>query len=302
MKKRILLIVGLVIILVGVLFLGGCTAVKGEKGDTGGSGLNGEDGVGISNVVYNTNDGTLTIYLTNGTSYTTQSLKGLKGDKGDTGVQGIQGIQGIQGATGVTGATGATGATGVGIYAVSYNGTTGKLTITLTNGVKYDTGDLRANCSADIAYLQSQIDNLVATVNDYVAQIDMLYNHQFAGIANAISDTNLGIVNGAGCFTVFGACSFTGTLTSSGWIYPYDNAWFSNSITGQFIIASLDQSYAITIDVVGSQGSSNYMVFAGTFIVTSGGIGHGTILATFVDLGQGIYQLQITVNGYFVNL
>ena len=42
------------------------------------------DGVGIKNIVYN-NDYTITINLTDGTSYTTNSIRGEKGDKGDTG-------------------------------------------------------------------------------------------------------------------------------------------------------------------------------------------------------------------------
>ena len=42
------------------------------------------DGVGIENIVYN-NDYTITINLTDGTSYTTESIRGQKGEKGDTG-------------------------------------------------------------------------------------------------------------------------------------------------------------------------------------------------------------------------
>ncbi len=58
------------------------------------------DGVGIQDVVSNDN-GTITITLTNGSTYTTDNLTGP------------QGPQGIQGATGATGATGAAGAQGV---------------------------------------------------------------------------------------------------------------------------------------------------------------------------------------------
>lgn len=43
------------------------------------------DGVGIENIVYNNNNYTITINLTDGTSYTTGSIRGQKGDKGDTG-------------------------------------------------------------------------------------------------------------------------------------------------------------------------------------------------------------------------
>ena len=69
---------------------------KGDKGDPG---------VGIVSTVLNA-DYTLTISLSDGTSYTTESIRGekgetgsagAKGDKGDTGPQGIQGIQGVKG-------------------------------------------------------------------------------------------------------------------------------------------------------------------------------------------------------------
>jgi hypothetical protein len=72
---------------------------KGDKGDPG---------VGIVSTVLNA-DYTLTINLSDGTSYTTESIRGekgetgsagAKGDKGDAGPQGIQGVQGVQGVKG----------------------------------------------------------------------------------------------------------------------------------------------------------------------------------------------------------
>jgi len=51
------------------------------------AGAKGADGVGIQSIANNT-DGTLTIYLTNGQSYTTGDLTGPQGDKGDTGLAG----------------------------------------------------------------------------------------------------------------------------------------------------------------------------------------------------------------------
>lgn len=50
--------------------------LKGDKGDTGAT------GVGIASTVLN-NDYTLTITLTDGTSYTTPSIRGAKGEQGD---------------------------------------------------------------------------------------------------------------------------------------------------------------------------------------------------------------------------
>ena len=57
---------------------------KGDKGDTGNTGAT---GVGISNVVVNA-DYTLTVTMTNGTSYTSGSIRGEKGETGDTGETG----------------------------------------------------------------------------------------------------------------------------------------------------------------------------------------------------------------------
>ena len=51
------------------------------------AGAKGADGVGIQSIANNT-DGTLTIYLTNGQSYTTGDLSGPQGEKGDTGLAG----------------------------------------------------------------------------------------------------------------------------------------------------------------------------------------------------------------------
>lgn len=99
------------------------------------TGVRGADGVGVANIKFNA-DYTMTITLTDGTTYTSPSLRGEKGAKGDTGATGPQGEKGDTGATGPqgpkgdkgdkgdkgatgpqgpqgeTGATGATGATG----------------------------------------------------------------------------------------------------------------------------------------------------------------------------------------------
>lgn len=69
---------------------------KGDKGDKG------DAGVGIVSTALNA-DYTLTITLSDGTTYTSPSIRGekgetgAKGDKGDTGPQGIQGVQGVKG-------------------------------------------------------------------------------------------------------------------------------------------------------------------------------------------------------------
>lgn len=64
--------------------------LKGDKGDTGSAGADGSDGsdgadgVGITSITQNL-DGTLSINLTDGTSYETEPLKGDKGDTGEKG-------------------------------------------------------------------------------------------------------------------------------------------------------------------------------------------------------------------------
>lgn len=74
-------------------------------------GIQGETGNGIASVSLNS-DYTLTISMTDGTSYTTASIRGEKGEKGDTGERGPIGPQGETGPQGPTGATGAKGDTG----------------------------------------------------------------------------------------------------------------------------------------------------------------------------------------------
>ncbi len=72
---RLLAIGAVLLILVGGVLGTACGGAKGA------------DGVGIQSIANNT-DGTLTIYLTNGQSYTTGDLTGPQGEKGDTGLAG----------------------------------------------------------------------------------------------------------------------------------------------------------------------------------------------------------------------
>lgn len=76
---------------------------KGEKGDTG---------VGIASCVLNP-DYTLTITLTDGTSYTTESIRGAQGEKGADGVAGKDGKDGKDGINGKDGADGKNGKDGL---------------------------------------------------------------------------------------------------------------------------------------------------------------------------------------------
>ena len=125
----------------GILTLG---IPRGNTGATGAQGERGLQGVGISNVVLNS-DYTLTINLTDGTSYTTSSIRGAQGERGVQGERGLQGEQGERGERGLQGERGVqgeTGATGVGISNVTLNADY-TLTITLSDGTSYTTGSIR---------------------------------------------------------------------------------------------------------------------------------------------------------------
>lgn len=100
-QGRILGVTVLLMLLVSLLGIS-CAGAQGEQGPKGDTGAN---GVGIAEMISNA-DGTITVVLTNNTSYTTgnlrgpqgeQGIQGIQGVKGDTGTQGIQGIQGTKG-------------------------------------------------------------------------------------------------------------------------------------------------------------------------------------------------------------
>ena len=97
---RFFRLISITVLLLACVVLG--SACAGAKGDIGPKGDPGADGVGVENIV-NNGDGTFTVNLSSGESYTTDNLtgpQGEKGDKGDTGAQGIQGPRGIEGPAG----------------------------------------------------------------------------------------------------------------------------------------------------------------------------------------------------------
>lgn len=112
----------------------------GADGQDGIDGQDGADGVGISSIVFN-NDNTMTITLTNGNTYTSQSLKGNKGDTGEQGVPGQPGANGKDGKDGTNGTNGVDGQDGQDGY-------------TPTRGTDYWTNQ-------DIAAIESYCDNYI---------------------------------------------------------------------------------------------------------------------------------------------
>ena len=121
----------------------------------------GDTGTGIADITNNP-DGTLTITMTDGTSYTTEALKGDKGDKGDTGERGVSIVSfDVTGQTDVSviytvtfsddttqdisvpkGPQGDTGLTGNGISSTALNSDY-TLTIAYTDGTTYTTPSIR---------------------------------------------------------------------------------------------------------------------------------------------------------------
>ena len=89
----------IVVVLTGLALATGCGGTNSQAGPAG---------VGIESIVSNGN-GTFTVKLTDGSSFTTDNFTGPKGPKGD------QGIQGVKGDTGAAGAKGDKGDTGVGL-------------------------------------------------------------------------------------------------------------------------------------------------------------------------------------------
>jgi hypothetical protein len=97
MRLYRLLAIGLVLLLAGGVLGTACTGATGEQGPEGDPGT---DGVGIENIV-NNGDGTFTVNLSNGESYTTDNLTGPQGPQG---IQGEEGPQGPPGEPGLPGA------------------------------------------------------------------------------------------------------------------------------------------------------------------------------------------------------
>jgi hypothetical protein len=83
---KVITVVALVLMVAGLVLGTGC----------GTQGPQGPAGVGIESVV-NNGDGTFTLLLTDGWSFTTDNLTGPKGDTGATGATGQQGVQGPAG-------------------------------------------------------------------------------------------------------------------------------------------------------------------------------------------------------------
>ncbi len=90
----------------------GPQGLPGPQGGKGDPGQDGADGTGIQ-IARSNENGTFTLYFTDGTHYTTANLTGPKGDMGVTGPRGYQGQQGIPGPKGDKGDTGLQGSQGV---------------------------------------------------------------------------------------------------------------------------------------------------------------------------------------------
>ena len=130
---------------------------KGEKGDTGEQGIqgatgkdgaNGQDGVGIANVTVS-NEGALSVTLTNGTVLDLGNIKGADGigiSKSEVNVSGELVLTYTDGTVknlgNVVGANGADGQDGVGIKTVTLS-STGELMVTLSDNSVINLGNVK---------------------------------------------------------------------------------------------------------------------------------------------------------------
>lgn len=158
--------------------------LQGEPGQPGQPGESGKDGVGIANITENS-DSSITIRMTDGSSYTTKPLRGKDGDHGQPGQPGNDGVSPTVAVTAITGgyrvtitdASGAhtfelkngadgkmsfedltaeqketlkgdKGATGNGIKSAVLNANY-TLTLTFTDGTTYTTPSIRGAAGAD---------------------------------------------------------------------------------------------------------------------------------------------------------
>jgi hypothetical protein len=123
-------------IIVVVLMVAGLVVGTG-CGGRGPTGLPGLSGVGIGSIV-NNGDGTFTLHLTDGSSFTTDNLTGPKGDTGDTGAQGPKGDTGDTGPRGFPGPPGGLrwgNASVYGPYSLDIGTGSGDLTIPSPPGI-----------------------------------------------------------------------------------------------------------------------------------------------------------------------
>ena len=137
--------------------LGNVKGSKGEKGDTGEQGIqgatgkdgaNGQDGVGIANVTVS-NEGALSVTLTNGTVLDLGNIKGADGigiSKSEVNVNGELVLTYTDGTVknlgNVVGANGADGQDGVGIKTVTLS-STGELMVTLSDNSVINLGNVK---------------------------------------------------------------------------------------------------------------------------------------------------------------
>ena len=135
----------------------GVQGEKGEKGDTGEQGIqgatgkdgaNGQDGVGIANVTVS-NEGALSVTLTNGTVLDLGNIKGADGigiSKSEVNVSGELVLTYTDGTVknlgNVVGANGADGQDGVGIKTVTLS-STGELMVTLSDNSVINLGNVK---------------------------------------------------------------------------------------------------------------------------------------------------------------
>ena len=215
--------------------------LQGETGQPGPAGTAGKDGVGIANIVENS-DSSITIRMTDGSSYTTKSLRGKEGEPGQPGNDGVSPTVAVTAITGghrvtITDASGAhtfelkngadgkmsfedltpeqketlkgdPGATGNGIKSAVLNANY-TLTLTFTDGTSYTTPSIRGAAGQNGTHGKDGAAGADATINGVKALTIAAGNGIDGSMSGSTYNISLGAHNHTAMFSV--------TLTASGW-------------------------------------------------------------------------------------
>ena len=208
---------------------------------SGGTGVDGEDGVGIASMAYSAATGVWTATMTDATTYQTGDLRGPAGQDGADGAQGPQGPQGPQGDTGPAGSDGEQGIQGI-------QGETG------ADGPQGVPGDDGAS-----AYEIAVVNGFIGTELQWLASLVGPQGEQGAAGQDGIDGTDgADGANGIGV-PVGGA---TGQVLSKASGADYDTAWVNPAEAGSASWGSITGTLSAQTDLAsalaGKQDAGSY--------------------------------------------
>ena len=145
----------------------GPSGADGNTGPQGSQGPAGTAGAGFTGGAYNSSTGVVSFTSDDGLGFSTADLRGATGLQGPAGQNGVDGNTGPQGAQGPTGPTGPQGAAGAGFTGGAYNSSTGVVSFTSTDGLGFNTQDLRGDGNRGISSaVVNANDDLILTLAD----------------------------------------------------------------------------------------------------------------------------------------